>query len=220
MLAPAGPVVRGLAWSVDAVIRVAVYTVIYMVLAFSTVGLGDVATGVWLLLSFLIGWFYPVVFEVYADGATPGKKALGLRVLHDDGTPVGWQASLVRNFMRTVDAMPLAYGFGLGAMLFTDHFKRLGDLTAGTMVVYSEHGSRPVSQSAKRDDLRSLALPPPVALLPAEQQLLLDYADRVDQISPERALELARLCPALAAGQQAADRRLLGIASYIAGDRT
>ncbi|MGI9336629.1 MAG: RDD family protein [Gammaproteobacteria bacterium] len=215
VLAPAGPVVRGLAWSVDAAIRVAVYIALGIVLS----GLGKVGLGLWFLLSFLVGWFYPVVFEVYSDGSTPGKKAFGLRVLHDDGTPVGWQASLVRNFIRTVDAMPIAYGFGLATMLVTDRFKRLGDLTAGTMVVYRERQPRPAPAARQPDDRQLLAVPPPVALLPAEQQLLLDYADRVPRINPERALELAELCPSLAGGQQAADRRLLGIASYIAGER-
>ena len=55
----------------------------------------------------------PVAFEVWVAGATPGKRSLGLIVLHDDGTPVACAASFTRNLLRAVDFMPVLYGFGL-----------------------------------------------------------------------------------------------------------
>ncbi len=58
--------------------------------------LGDLGLGIYLLLFFSLLWFYPVAFEVWRRGATPGKSALGLQVVHDDGTPVGLPASLLR----------------------------------------------------------------------------------------------------------------------------
>ena len=46
---------------------------------------------------FLLLWFYNVLFEVFNNGATPGKRALGLRVMNVNGTPVDWSGSLIRN---------------------------------------------------------------------------------------------------------------------------
>ena len=98
-LRPAGPVVRILAWGMDLLIRLAVYMVLFMSLA----ALGRVGIGIWLLTSFLLEWFYPVYFEVRHRGATPGKRTVGLQVIHDDGTPVGLAASFIRNLVRFVD---------------------------------------------------------------------------------------------------------------------
>ena len=76
-----------------------------------------------------------------------GKRALGLRVVNANGTPVGWVASVVRNLMRTVDMLPLLYGFGLVAALADRHSRRFGDMVAGTLVVHVEnphgHSSAP-----------------------------------------------------------------------------
>ena len=61
------------------------------------------------LLLFLVQWWYMVLFEVLNQGRTPGKYWLGLRVVHDDGTPVGWTSSLTRNLLRFVDLLPFGY---------------------------------------------------------------------------------------------------------------
>jgi uncharacterized RDD family membrane protein YckC len=127
----AGPVIRINAWLIDFIIRSVIQTVIYFVLIwFSSIGWGLI------LLEFLIiEFFYPVLFELH-QGATPGKKILSLYVCHDDGTPVNWQSSMLRNLLRVADFLPFAYATGLITMLINRDFKRLGDLAAGTVVVY------------------------------------------------------------------------------------
>ena len=75
--------------------------------------LGKFGWGLFLILWFALEWLYPTVFEVYFGGATPGKKSLGLIVLHDDGTPVQLAASFTRNLLRAVDFFPALYGMGL-----------------------------------------------------------------------------------------------------------
>ena len=91
-LAVAGPASRALAWTVDVLLRMVGYVVAATLLA----ALGKAGQGILLVVFFLGEWLYPVLFEVKGGGATPGKRALGLLVLHDDGTPVGWSASLLR----------------------------------------------------------------------------------------------------------------------------
>ena len=179
----AGPVARALAWSVDGLIR---YGALWGLLIALTL-LGGGGFGLWLIALFLTEWLYPALFEVYAGGATPGKKALGLKVIHANGTPVDWPAALIRNLLRAVDFLPVLYGFGLVAMLGNRDFQRLGDLAAGTVVIY-----RDPPEHAPQLPLGPV-LPPPFPLSPAEQQLLIDYAERSAALNPDRQVELAEL---------------------------
>lgn len=178
----AGPVVRACAWAIDFAIRCALYLGLTLTLAF----LGGLGLAVALIGFFLIEWFYPVLFEVHS-GMTPGKKAMGLWVIQDNGTPIDWSASLVRNLLRAADFLPLFYGFGLICMLINRDFKRLGDLAAGTLVVYRE------TQSQRLELPQAEPLPPPRPLTLEEQQTLLAFAERSQRLSAERREELAGL---------------------------
>ncbi len=178
----AGPLPRTLAWVIDALIR---YTALFII-ALVLIPFGTLGAGLLLILLFLAEWFYPVLFEI-KRGATPGKRAMGLTVVHDNGTPIGWPASLIRNLLRVIDFFPLFYGAGLLSMLINRQFKRLGDLAAGTLVVYVER--------ARRSD-HVIAAPPrplPSALAVAEQRALLDFAERSATLAPSRVEELAEL---------------------------
>ena len=146
-------------------------------------------------------------------GATPGKKALGLIVVHDDGTPVGWPAALTRNLLRFVDFLPLFYLFGLVSIALSRDFKRLGDHAAGTLVVYRE-------AAARRRRLPALAPEAPAMALSArEQRAVLDYAERVPDLTPERAAELAEIAAPLVGAERgdAAVARLVRIANHLLG---
>jgi len=127
----AGAVPRSMAWLLDFIIRMAVLWVLGMALAI----MGAAGMGVMLIVMFLTFWLYPIAFEVLNDGQTLGKRMLGLRVINDNGTPVTWVPSIVRNLLRTVDMMPAMYGFGLVCTLVDPSMRRLGDLAAGTLVV-------------------------------------------------------------------------------------
>lgn len=183
----AGPAPRFLAWVIDMLIRGAIYIGLSIILAL----LGRLGIGLLLIVIFLLEWFYPVLFEVYRQGATPGKRSMGLRVMHDDGTPVGWSASLVRNLLRAVDFLPLLYGLGLTSMLLTRDFKRLGDLAAGTLVVYSTQAPAPPSLPVATPQA------PPVPLSTQEQRAVVDFAERAALLTPERVGELAGLATPL-----------------------
>ena len=179
----AGPVVRGYAWMIDLLIRFAVYIALGTVISI----FGAFGQGLYLIIIFLMEWFYPVVFEFYNKGATPGKRSMGIKVVHDDGTEVTLQSSLLRNLLRSVDFLPLFYGVGLVSMLFTRDFKRLGDITAGTIVVYQDRLS-------EASDIVSLApKTPPVPLAPLEQKAIIQYAERVKLFTPQRSSELANI---------------------------
>lgn len=88
-----------------------------------------------LAITFCINFFYDVLFEVLASGRTPGKRAAGLRVVRDGGQPVGTRASTIRNILRLVDGLPIAYLVGIIAIVATKRNQRIGDIAAGTLVV-------------------------------------------------------------------------------------
>jgi uncharacterized RDD family membrane protein YckC len=187
----AGPVTRARAWLIDLLIR----AVIYLLLAVGLSMLGRTGMGIFLVALFLLEWLYPILFEVYWNGATPGKRACNLRALHDNGTPIGWRASFTRNTLRAVDFLPSFYGFGLIAMLLNRDFKRLGDLAAGTVVVYVD--AEPRTANTNKGKVASPSSTPVEALasIPSltlpEQRAIIDFASRQKRWSDDRQVELA-----------------------------
>lgn len=128
-----------------------------------------------------------VLFELLNQGSSPGKQIMGLRVIQDDGTPIGWSASLIRNLLRVVDLLPFGYFLGAISCLQHPHFKRLGDLAAGTLVVYRE---RPL---VRPQVPQAPALRLPFLLALSEQRAILGFAERQTELSPERVQELAAI---------------------------
>lgn len=181
-LYPAGFWVRSLAYLLDFAIRAFAVGIIAIVFARS--GLG---TAAFLISFFLLEWFYPVAFEVWNEGQTPGKKVMKIRVIHDDGTPITFSASLTRNLLRVADIMPMFYVVGVISSVCNTQFKRLGDLAAGSLVVYG---------NAKLD-LPKLAevgaIPVPEGFSTDEQRHLLAFAQRCATLTPARQAELAQI---------------------------
>ncbi len=204
-LSVAGVVPRGLAFLVDASIRSVIY--IAASLGFF-LWLGEAGTGPTLLVVFATEWFYPVAFEVLWGGRTPGKAGLGLRVIQHDGTPIRLPASLLRNLLLAVDFLPLAYGFAIVSMLCDRHFRRLGDLAAGTLVVHA-----PAASPFEQVDMDATPVPPPVALDSEEQRAVIAFAERAPNLTAARADELAALAAPLAGTR----RELENIAAHLLG---
>ena len=206
----AGMVPRALAWLLDFMIRGLALLIVTMFLGL----LGEAGVGVALIVMFLIYWGYPIFFEVLRDGQTIGKRSFGLKVINDNGTPVTWLPSIIRNLMRTVDMMPMLYGFGLLSGLLDPSARRLGDHAAGTLVVYAE---KPAARHAAPE---APAMPAPLALLQEEQRAIVAFAERSVQMTIERQTELADLlAPVTGTQGGAAVRRVLGIANYLLGRR-
>jgi uncharacterized RDD family membrane protein YckC len=88
------------------------------------------------LVIFLINWGYYVFFEGLGKGSTPGKKRMGIRVIRQDGLPIGWREAALRNLVRAADMLPPpSYILGGLVMYFDPQGRRLGDMVAGTYVV-------------------------------------------------------------------------------------
>lgn len=205
----AGPVPRALAWAIDFVIRVGAL----MLLSIPLTVLGEFGQGLYLGLMFLLMWAYTIVQEALW-GRTVGKRVLGLRVVAQDGAPIGWMAAITRNLLRTVDMLPFAYALGLLSSLFDRNGRRLGDLVAGTVVVHDS--ARPLSGSVAIDTV----LAPPQPLQPAEQAAIIAFAERAPRLSGPRQQELAAVAAPISGGQgQVGVLRLYAMANWLLGRR-
>ena len=209
----AGFAARSGAYLIDAMIRA---VVLYGVML-AAVFLGAVQDAVLYIAVFLLNWLYSVVFELRAGAATPGKRALGLQVIMDNGLPITPAASFIRNLLRAVDMLPLLYGFGLIGIIFRADNKRIGDLAAGTLVVYRSPPTAKVTLPVAEPQAPSHDLPA------TAQAAVISFAMRVPRLTPERAQELAVLAQPLSGPSpphaSMTTARLLSAAQWLAGNR-
>ena len=113
----------GLLWGVVAIVM------------FGTLSSWDVASAfgmaLFVLFIFASFWGYGIVCELLMEGRTPGKKAMGLRVIREDGLPVGMREIWLRNLLRMADLQPgLSYGVGICWMIFDKKDRRLGRIVS------------------------------------------------------------------------------------------
>jgi uncharacterized RDD family membrane protein YckC len=173
-------------------------TAIQMVLGFfvlivgSIIGLGlatfgglgpQWAVAIVVILIFLLNSGYFALFEIFWNGQTPGKRYAQVRVIKDDGRPIGAYEAIVRNALRLVDMLPAMYGIGLVSIFLSRQSKRLGDFVAGTVVVHEKtlEGVRPYGET-KIDD----TLPPIDAskVTLEEVRLIETFLNRRDSLDP------------------------------------
>ncbi|MBK6933474.1 MAG: RDD family protein [Saprospirales bacterium] len=129
---------RGLAWFLDLVIVVLGY--------FIGLQLLQLILGNWLAensglemaavaLPFLAYFMYNILFEIWNTGQTPGKLAMGIKVVRLDGKDPEWSDMVLRAVLQLVDSL---FSFGvIGAVLIktTGKSQRLGDMAANTAVI-------------------------------------------------------------------------------------
>lgn len=101
------------------------------------------AAPIWLiaivfLLTFVIFTGYFTFFELAWQGQTPGKRLIKIRVIRDDGRPIGLSQAVLRSLLRPIDDL---FFIGVLFILLGKREKRLGDLAAGTIVIQEERSS-------------------------------------------------------------------------------
>lgn len=131
-----------------------------------------------------IYFLYHPVLEVLLLGRTPGKRIAGLRIVTREGRTPGLGALLVRNAFRLVDSFPALYCVGLVATLVTRQHVRIGDLAAGTVLVYERERTLPWRGAG------GAVAAPRVAL--ARVEVLEELLARWDELAPASRLALAR----------------------------
>lgn len=187
-IVPVSIITRAMAWIIDAIIRFIIMVVVGLIMAwFESAGFGMI-----MLASFVVMWLYPVLFEVLRNGQTIGKKVFGIYVCMDNGMPVGWQASMIRNLLMLADFMPFAFGVGIASTLFTKSNKRLGDIMAGTVVAYL-----PTKTKAIPTVSNFTPVYPPISLDFNEQKAMIAFVERYEALPVNRRDELADILSAM-----------------------
>ncbi|MFT4177189.1 MAG: RDD family protein [Luteolibacter sp.] len=210
----AGPLLRGMAYGIDMLIRLVILIAAQLGISMMGLAMGNrVSTGLTLLMWFLLDWFYPVFFESGKHGATPGKRMMGLRVVQAAGSPITIGQAILRNFLRVVDGMPFSlYGLAMVSCLATRRFQRLGDLAAGTVVIYAK---APVHQTVPAPPPIS-PLPIGVKLTPDEVRALALFRERAGLWSDARRAEIADQAAVLSGATGALGvTRLMAMAHWI-----
>jgi uncharacterized RDD family membrane protein YckC len=96
-------------------------------------GLWSLAIAFFIFFVIYVGYF--VFFEAIWQGQTPGKRVAKIRVVRDDGRPVGLQQTTLRALLRPFDEVLFIGAF---LIIFSGKEKRLGDLVAGTIVIQTQ----------------------------------------------------------------------------------
>lgn len=138
---------------------------------------------------------YHYVLELLLRGRTPGKRLAGVRLVSRDGGVPSAGALLLRNVFRVFDSLPLFYLVGLVTVTVTRDHVRIGDLAAGTLLVFERIA----------DALPQAALPSVSARLDAQgAELLAELLQRWPTLLPQPRRALARQILARYGGADAA----------------
>jgi uncharacterized RDD family membrane protein YckC len=116
--------------TIDLAIQLLMMAILAIPAAFGNVGIAF-AVVAW----FIVLFGYPTAFDLWGDGRTIGKRAMGLQVRMANGAAVGFIPSCIRNFLRFVDFLPAFGVVGVVFILATKKHQRLGDIAGSTVVV-------------------------------------------------------------------------------------
>lgn len=190
----AGPVSRFFAWGIDMGVIFAAVAALAALSCLAGVVLAALSISAQLSRELLlalgtVGIFalyygYFAFFEWRWSGRTFGKRAIGLRVIQDDGTRIAAFQAIARNLLRFVDSAFPFYTIGLGAVLASERLQRLGDLCAGTVVIREDRDAELPKAALLKGEAQVKGLDPRLLkrLRKDERELLVDAARRADEI--------------------------------------
>ncbi len=187
----AGPGSRFSAYVIDFFFNILLIVVIFLVV-FLTGGLPAIRSLATSTQGNARGYY--VFFEGISQGSTPGKKRMGIRVIRQDGLPIGLREAALRNLVRAADMLPPpCYLLGGLVMHFDPLGRRLGDMVAGTYVVIEKfelaaQGASGAAWATRVEQGRSRqALTLPRGMISAQQVGLIEqFLARRYELSEER----------------------------------
>lgn len=128
---------RALAGLLDAALQLVLLIGLFLLAGLAGVDSEAAGSAVLVLVIVIALIVYPVAFETALRGRTPGKAAMGLRVVRDDGGPVAFRHALVRGLVGViVERFGITFFVAaIATMVVHPAGKRVGDLLAGTVVL-------------------------------------------------------------------------------------
>ena len=131
-----------------------------------------------------IYFLYHHVVELALRGSTPGKRMAGVRIVARDGGAPSVGALLTRNVFRLVDSLPLFYGVGLITVILTRDNLRIGDMAAGTLLVFEHSDARLPTRASDAHRVGGLDA--------AGAEIVAELLERWPALQPDARVRLAR----------------------------
>ena len=95
----------------------------------------------------LIYLLYHPILEIAMRGTTPGKRVAEVQIVAlSTGAAPGIGQLLTRNVFRVIDSFPVFYPVGLISTMLTGNHVRVGDIAAGSVLVYRRAATPAASQ--------------------------------------------------------------------------
>lgn len=144
---------RVVAWIIDVVIITVYYYIVVKLFGdsfFEKGGIGTLAAFILIVVPVIV---YQLVFEIFFNGQTPGKKAAGIKIIDKEGNEPTWGQFITRwllclgnlfiiSLPYLIIYMPWAivafmfiYLPDVIVLLISQKSQRIGDLAAGTVVI-------------------------------------------------------------------------------------
>lgn len=83
---------------------------------------------------------------------------MGIRAIQENGHSLTLLSAFIRNLLRIIDMLPTAYFLGMVMVFFHPKHKRLGDVTAGTIVVHERKAKRDRTVTKIEKEIQSRGL--------------------------------------------------------------
>src|SRR5688500_10777483 len=118
---------------IDCLVLLGGFWALSIAINFIQISAGETAAIVVVVVGMAVLFFgYPIVAELRMQGRTFGRRALGLRVVTNEGGPIRARHAVVRSLFQLID---LPFGIGVLVGVMTPRTQRCGDLAAGTFVI-------------------------------------------------------------------------------------
>lgn len=179
---------RFLAFLIDNLIIFLFIFIIYLIMGIIYLIFSDTileSIGEFFLALILFGVFFLtfngffILFEFFWNGQTPGKRLLNIRVIRENGQPVGFIEVFIRNIFRIVDYMVGPY-----FVLFSKKEKRIGDYLTRTIIVKEKELSAPLADFDEATEIKE-TIPNISRLTPQDFSMLGSFFHRYEDFDTE-----------------------------------
>ncbi len=192
---------RSLALAIDLAVQLTLgFAGVFVVAGAVTVVDDSLAAAIGLVFYLAVVIGYPVAWETFSRGRSPGKMALGLRVVREDGGPIRFRQAFVRGLLAVVEIWITFGVVALVTSLASTQGRRVGDFLAGTVVIHERVPVRAAPVAAMPPQLAGwaqgldLSRVPDALALEARQ-----FLGRAHELAPEVREQMGtRLAGALA----------------------
>jgi len=178
-------------WHIRALLAAAWFVMIWVIsLAIENISFSSLLSGgKWIpfiifLPPSIIYFLYHPILEILMHGRTPGKRMTGVRLVNNKGETPSTGAIIIRNVFRLIDSLPVFYALGFCFSMFTKNHVRIGDLAAGTLLVFDNKPRTSTVEYARQlvsDSNMSLQ----------DQELLVELLERWKQLNSKTRVSLA-----------------------------